>query len=146
MTFSRNIKIAPSILSADFANFGAECRAIEAVRQTPLMISLVTPTGHWLMHNPAAEALYGIPRRAFNAGEMQLMHFVHPEDREAVSTYYRSLVDDEFGEMQYRIISSNGRIKWVHDEGHLVYCTTRSIRRRRSARRSDERSPGAARS
>ena len=24
------IKIAPSILSADFANFGAECRAIEA--------------------------------------------------------------------------------------------------------------------
>ena len=29
MTFSRTIKIAPSILSADFANFGAECRAIE---------------------------------------------------------------------------------------------------------------------
>lgn len=26
----RTIKIAPSILSADFANFGAECRAIEA--------------------------------------------------------------------------------------------------------------------
>ena len=30
MTFSRQLKIAPSILSADFANFGAECRAIEA--------------------------------------------------------------------------------------------------------------------
>ncbi len=30
MRFSRAIKIAPSILSADFANFGAECRAIEA--------------------------------------------------------------------------------------------------------------------
>ena len=29
MTFSRSIKIAPSILSADFANFGAEIRAIE---------------------------------------------------------------------------------------------------------------------
>ena len=27
--FNRNIKIAPSILAADFANFGAECRAIE---------------------------------------------------------------------------------------------------------------------
>jgi len=27
--FDRNLKIAPSILSADFANFGAECRAIE---------------------------------------------------------------------------------------------------------------------
>ncbi|HSF63532.1 MAG TPA: ribulose-phosphate 3-epimerase, partial [Paracoccaceae bacterium] len=29
MTFDRNVKIAPSILSADFANFGAECRAVE---------------------------------------------------------------------------------------------------------------------
>ncbi|OWJ80383.1 ribulose-phosphate 3-epimerase [Haematobacter genomosp. 1] len=30
MTFNRSIKIAPSILSADFANLGAEIRAIEA--------------------------------------------------------------------------------------------------------------------
>lgn len=30
MNFSRKIKIAPSILAADFANFGAEIRAIEA--------------------------------------------------------------------------------------------------------------------
>lgn len=30
MSFDRSIKIAPSILSADFANLGAECRAIEA--------------------------------------------------------------------------------------------------------------------
>jgi ribulose-phosphate 3-epimerase len=30
LTFDRSIKIAPSILAADFANFGAECRAIEA--------------------------------------------------------------------------------------------------------------------
>ena len=28
--FDRNIKIAPSILSADFANFGQEIQAIEA--------------------------------------------------------------------------------------------------------------------
>ena len=30
MTFNRSIKIAPSILSADFANFGQEIEAIEA--------------------------------------------------------------------------------------------------------------------
>ncbi len=29
MAFDRSVKIAPSILAADFANFGAECRAIE---------------------------------------------------------------------------------------------------------------------
>ncbi len=30
MSFDRKIKIAPSILASDFANFGAECEAIEA--------------------------------------------------------------------------------------------------------------------
>jgi ribulose-phosphate 3-epimerase len=30
MTFDRSLKIAPSILAADFANFGAECQAVEA--------------------------------------------------------------------------------------------------------------------
>ena len=30
MSFSRKLKIAPSLLAADFANFGAECRAVEA--------------------------------------------------------------------------------------------------------------------
>ena len=79
--------------------------------------------------NPAAEALYGVPRRAFTSGEARVMHFVHPEDRAEVLKYYRELAEEEFGEMQYRIISSNGRIKWVHDEAHLVYCTGRSVQR-----------------
>jgi ribulose-phosphate 3-epimerase len=30
MSFDRSVKIAPSILAADFADFGAECRAVEA--------------------------------------------------------------------------------------------------------------------
>ena len=30
MTFDRSIKIAPSILASDFANFGAEIEAVEA--------------------------------------------------------------------------------------------------------------------
>jgi ribulose-phosphate 3-epimerase len=30
MSFDRTVKIAPSILSADFADFGAEIRAVEA--------------------------------------------------------------------------------------------------------------------
>ena len=94
-----------------------------------VVVSL-SPTDHSIIAiNPAAEALYGIPRRAFSAGTTQLMHFVHPDDRESVRNFYNALDEDEFGEMQYRIISSNGRIKWVHDEAHLVYCTGRSVRR-----------------
>ncbi|NLY41684.1 MAG: PAS domain S-box protein [Desulfovibrionales bacterium] len=79
--------------------------------------------------NPAAEALYGIPRRAFTAGTSQLLHFVHPEDREKVRIYYESLTEEEFDEMEYRIISSTGKIKWVHDEGHLAYCRSTNMLR-----------------
>jgi len=41
----------------DQVDGGFELRALEAVRQAPLMISLVSLNGHWLMHNAAAESL-----------------------------------------------------------------------------------------
>jgi PAS domain S-box-containing protein len=94
-----------------------------------VVISLSPVDQSILAINPSAEALYGVPRRAFTSGEARVMQFVHPEDRAEVLKYYRELAEEEFGEMQYRIISGNGRIKWVHDEAHLVYCTGRSVRR-----------------
>ena len=39
------------------ADFTYELRAIAAVRNSPLMISLATEQGQWLMHNPAAQTL-----------------------------------------------------------------------------------------
>lgn len=94
-----------------------------------VVISLSTQDNTILAINPAAEALYGIPRRDFGPTAEQLMQFVHPEDREKVQDYYHNLIEEEFDELQYRIVSKNGRVKWVHDEGRLVYCTARSIRR-----------------
>ena len=53
--FGLMIEVTPD-LQEDHES-GYERRAIEAVRGAPLMISLVTPGGHWLMHNPAAESM-----------------------------------------------------------------------------------------
>ena len=39
MAFDRSVKIAPSILSADFANFGQEIQAIEAGQKFDLTIA-----------------------------------------------------------------------------------------------------------
>lgn len=49
------VEALPSALDTAEAHY--ELRAIEAIRHAPLMISLASPTGRWLMHNPAAETL-----------------------------------------------------------------------------------------
>ena len=79
--------------------------------------------------NPASEALYGVPLRDFTSGKEHVLRFVHPEDRDQVMEFYRNLPEAEFDEAQYRIISSNKRVKWVLDEGHIVYSDKRTIRR-----------------
>ncbi|MHC1725397.1 MAG: PAS domain S-box protein [Syntrophobacteraceae bacterium] len=79
--------------------------------------------------NPAAEALYGVPLRDFTSRAVHIMRFVHPDDQEKVDRFYTNLPEAEFDEAQYRIISSDKKIKWVLDEGHVVYSNKGAIRR-----------------
>jgi PAS domain S-box-containing protein len=79
--------------------------------------------------NPAAEALYGIPLRDFTSGERHIIDFVHPDDLETVRKFYDYLPEVEFDQAQYRIISSNMKVKWVLDEGHVVYARGGATRR-----------------
>ena len=90
----------------------------------------MSPNGYWILSmNPAAEALYGIPLRDFISGEEHIMSFVHPADIRKVKHFYSDLAEAEFGEAQYRIISSDKKVKWVLDEGHVVYTQKGVIRR-----------------
>ena len=90
----------------------------------------MSPNGYEILAiNPAAEALYGIPIRDFTIGEKNVMDFVHPDDVEKVKKFYDNLPEVEFDQAQYRIISHNKKIKWVLDEGHVVYARGGATRR-----------------
>jgi PAS domain S-box-containing protein len=79
--------------------------------------------------NPSAEALYGVPVRDFSSGKRHVMDFVHPWDMEKVKEFHLSLPDNEFAELEYRIISNNKVVKWVLDEGRVVYAEKGRVRR-----------------
>ena len=90
----------------------------------------MSANGYWILAiNPAAEALYGVPVRDFTSGENHIISFVHSDDLARVKQFYDNLPEAEFDEAQYRIISSDRKVKWVHDEGHVVYSNQGTIRR-----------------
>jgi PAS domain S-box-containing protein len=94
-----------------------------------VVVSLSPQDYSILAINPAAEALYGIPVREFTSGEQHIIRFVHPDDRHKVEQFYENLPEAEFDELEYRIISRNKTLKWVLDEGHVVYSVKGTIRR-----------------
>ncbi len=86
--------------------------------------------GHQILAiNPAAEALYGVPVRNFINRQSHILGFVHPDDLGKVRQFYGNLTESEFDSMQYRIIGSNRKVRWVSDEGHVVYSAQGQIRR-----------------
>jgi PAS domain S-box-containing protein len=86
--------------------------------------------GHQILAiNPAAEALYGVPVRNFISRQSHILSFVHPDDVGNVRRFYDNLAEAEFDSMQYRIIGSNKKVRWVSDEGHVVYSSLGQIRR-----------------
>jgi PAS domain S-box-containing protein len=79
--------------------------------------------------NRSAEALYEIPHKDFSSGKRHILEFVHPEDSEKVKHFYKSLPELEFADLSYRIISNNKTVKWVLDEGRIVYANSGRVRR-----------------
>jgi len=90
----------------------------------------ISPKDHSVLGiNPSAEALYGIPVRDFGRGKKHVMDFVHPRDLNKVKEFYASLPELEFAELEYRIISNNKTVKWVLDQGRVVYGQNGRLRR-----------------
>lgn len=95
-----------------------------------VVISFSATDGSILSINPAAELLFGVPLRHFvNTNENSLFDRVHPDDRKNVREFYQSLQELEFNELEYRIVRSDGKIRWVLDEGYIVYCKSKTLQR-----------------
>lgn len=95
-----------------------------------VVVSLSAEDATVLSINPAAELLYGIPLRDLaKAAESDLVALAHPEDRDRVADFYRAIVSKDFDELEYRVVRRDGTVRWVRDEGYVVFCTSRGLQR-----------------
>ncbi|HEY9700206.1 MAG TPA: PAS domain S-box protein [Trichocoleus sp.] len=66
------------------------------------------------------ERIFGLTPGSFTGGYEQFLMFVHPRDREKViAAQHRSLTDGEDYAPEYRIIRSNGNVRWVTSRGKV---------------------------
>jgi PAS domain S-box-containing protein len=71
--------------------------------------------------NNATEGLYGLPAEQFIENIFHPIDLVYPDDQARVHAFYAGIIQQEFDRIEYRIVHANGDIRWVRDEGEVVY-------------------------
>jgi rsbT co-antagonist protein RsbR len=77
--------------------------------------------------NPAAERIYGHSVAEFMADPELWLRVVHPEDAEGIAGFFPAILEAGASEIEYRIVRSDGEIRWLHDRGHAVRDATGTI-------------------
>jgi len=71
--------------------------------------------------NSATEGIFGLPADQFVGNIFHPIDLVLPEDSARVQAFYAGLIDKEIDRIEYRIVHANGDIRWVRDEGEVIY-------------------------
>ena len=71
--------------------------------------------------NRRAEAMLGWPSATWLEPGAYLERIVHPDDRERVRTHLERVADsDDHGEIEYRLLSADGRVVWMREMVHVA--------------------------
>jgi diguanylate cyclase (GGDEF)-like protein/PAS domain S-box-containing protein len=71
--------------------------------------------------NPAAQKVYGRPIVEFFDQPNLWLEVVHPEDRERIEKYPQILLDRGSIDLEYRILRSDGEVRWLSDRSQVIY-------------------------
>jgi diguanylate cyclase (GGDEF)-like protein/PAS domain S-box-containing protein len=101
----------------------AEARFRTLVEQLPLVVYVdaVDATSSNLYTSPQVEPLLGYSVDEWLSDPLLFVRILHPEDRERVlAAHARTHKTGEPLCLEYRLISLDGRVVWVHDEARIV--------------------------
>jgi PAS domain S-box-containing protein len=70
--------------------------------------------------SPAYEEIWGRSRDSLYAAPRSWMKSVHPEDRPRVEAAARGLAEGRMLDAEYRVIRSDGTLRWIRDRSYLM--------------------------
>jgi len=89
--------------------------------------------------SPVSKSITGYSPEEFRNNPDLLMNVIHPEDRNLYANHVQNFEDDRHEEIQFRIISRNGQIKWLTHICAPLYMQNRFLGRRINNRDITER-------
>jgi diguanylate cyclase (GGDEF)-like protein/PAS domain S-box-containing protein len=108
---------------ADDAVRLAETRYRTLVEQLPLAVYIdrVDASSSNVYTSPQIETMLGYTVEEWVADPSLFVRLLHPDDRERVlATHERTQATGEPLRVEYRLHARDGRVVWVHDEGHVI--------------------------
>jgi PAS domain S-box-containing protein len=88
---------------------------------------VTSPQGDTLYMSLGAEAIYGYPIKHFFDNADFWHEVVHPEDKHLLVNFWSKLREQGKYDLYYRIIRSDGEVRWLYDRGRAVYDTTGNL-------------------
>lgn len=83
--------------------------------------SLEVGSSDYLYMSSAVEKIYSYSGDAFERNPNLWLEVIHPEDRNRVAAAQQTLNTIGKKDLDYRIINSDGKIRWIRDRAYLVY-------------------------
>ena len=83
--------------------------------------SVSATTRELLYINPAAQKVYGYPISEFFNNSNLWLEVVHPEDRQQFATFHYNLLDVGQTRLEYRILRSDGEVRWLSLRRQVIY-------------------------
>jgi len=103
-----NSSTQQGILTDIFANFG----------QMVFSKDLLTGKIHFLTDN--FSSVYEIPMDLIRMEPSLLKSCIHPEDAPFIDLYSKVLLTNNVEELEYRILTAGGRVKWIRERKQIV--------------------------
>ncbi|MBK8978583.1 MAG: diguanylate cyclase [Planctomycetes bacterium] len=110
------------IKSAQASLARSEARFRELVENIDEVFWIRTADGRDILYlSPQFERVFGHDAEAILAEPERLLDHVHAEDRERVRSYlHEELPARRQAEVTYRVLRSDGSLRWIHSRGHPV--------------------------